>query len=184
VEQLKRVLSGNASPNAFGSEDDSGESMVSYDYSPSEKSFSPTGTDSERPTTSADGFSKRSRSGSSGAPLSSGSIRESLPKLHFNGEREEDGGAGVPPVPPLPNLSALSEKGGLMNGGGIAVQDYGVKAYSKRNISSRGGDSVAARSVLGGHDDGGRMMDLQELLRGIDSRSNEGSLGNLTRPPY
>ncbi|KAM0247116.1 hypothetical protein ACHAQJ_009956 [Trichoderma viride] len=185
VEQLKRVLSGQASPHAFGSEDDSGESMVSYDYSPSEKSFSPTATDSERPTTSADGFSKRSRSGSSGAPLSSGSVRESLPKLHFGNDREEDGAASrVPPVPPLPNLSSLSEKGGLMNGGNIAVQDYGAKAYSKRNISSRGGDSVVARSILGGHDDGGRMMDLQELLRGIDSGPSEGSLGNLTRPPY
>ncbi|KAL7790808.1 hypothetical protein V8C37DRAFT_384095 [Trichoderma ceciliae] len=183
VEQLKRVLSGNASPNAFGSEDDSGESMVSYDYSPSEKSFSPTGTDSERPTTSADGLSKRSRSGSSGAPLGSGLIRDSLPKLHLDGEREE-GGLGIPPVPPLPNLSSLSEKGGPLNGGGIAVQDYGVKAYNKRNISSRGGDSIAARSILGGHDGGGQMMDLQELLRGIDSRPGEGSLGNLTRPPY
>ncbi|KAL7926713.1 hypothetical protein ACQKWADRAFT_309518 [Trichoderma austrokoningii] len=183
VEQLKRVLSGNASPHAFGSEDDSAESMVSYEYSPSEKSFSPTGTDSDRPTTSADGFSKRSRSGSSGAPLSSGSMRESVPRLHLNGEREENGGAGVPPVPPLPSLSALSEKGGIMNGGGIAVQDYGAKAFGKRNISSRGGDSIASRSLLSGHEDG-RSMDLQELLRGIDSRSGEGSLGNLTRPPY
>ncbi|KAL6893327.1 hypothetical protein GGI43DRAFT_412869 [Trichoderma evansii] len=184
VEQLKRVLSGNASPNTFGSEDDSAESMVSYDYSPSEKSFSPTGTDSDRPTTSADGFSKRSRSGSSGAPLSSGSMREGVPKVHLNGEREENGGARVPPVPPLPDLSSLSEKGGIMNGGGIAVQDYGAKAYSKRNISSRGGESITGRSILGGHEDGGRMMDLQELLRGIDSRPGEGSLGNLTRPPY
>ncbi|RFU77644.1 hypothetical protein TARUN_4590 [Trichoderma arundinaceum] len=184
VEQLKRVLSGNASPNTFGSEDDSGESMVSYNYSPSEKSFSPTGTDPDRPTTSADGLSRRSRSGSSGAPLSSGSVRESLPKLHLDGEREEEGRVGIPPVPPLPNLGSLSEKGSLLNGGGIAVQDYGAKAYNKRNISSRGGDSVAARSVLGGLDDGGRTMDLQELLRGIDSRPGEGSLGNLTRPPY
>lgn len=71
-----------------------------------------------------------------------------------------------------------------MNGGGIAVQDYGAKNYSKRNISSRGGDSITGRSILGGHEDGGRSMDLQELLRGIDSRSGEGSLGNLTRPPY
>lgn len=187
VEQLKRVLSGNATPNTFGSEDDSAESMVSYDYSPSEKSFSPTSTDPERPTTSADGFSKRSRSASSGAPLSSGSLRDSLPKLQLDGEREEEGGGGlgIPPVPPLPNLGSLSEKGALFsNGGGIAVQDYGVKAYNKRSLSSRGGDSVAARSLLGGHDDGGRTMDLQELLRGIDSRPAEASLGNLTRPPY
>ncbi|KAL7947830.1 hypothetical protein V8C42DRAFT_266100 [Trichoderma barbatum] len=183
VEQLKRVLSGNASPNAFGSEDDSGESMVSYEYSPSEKSFSPTGTDPDRPTTSADGLSKRSRSGSSGAPLSSGSNRESLPRLYLDGDEEGGFGIGIPPVPPLPNLSALSEKGGQLNGG-IAVQDYGAKAYNKRTTSSRGGDSTAARSILGGHDDGGRTMDLQELLRGIDSRPGEGSLGNLTRPPY
>ncbi|KAL7804609.1 hypothetical protein V8C43DRAFT_300670 [Trichoderma afarasin] len=186
VEQLKRVLSGNASPNTFGSEDDSGESMVSYEYSPSEKSFSPTGTDPERPTTSADGFSKRSRSGSSGAPLSAGSNRDSLPRLYLDGDREEEGGLGlgVPPVPPLPNLSVLSEKGGQLNGGNIAVQDYGVKAPNKRVSNSRGGDSITSRSILGGHDDHGRTMDLQELLRGIDSRPGEGSLGNLTRPPY
>ncbi|UKZ74209.1 hypothetical protein TrVFT333_001868 [Trichoderma virens FT-333] len=186
VEQLKRVLSGNASPNTFGSEDDSGESMVSYDYSPSEKSFSPTGTDPDRPTTSADGLSKRSRSGSSGAPLSAGSNRDSLPRLYLDGDREEEGGlrVGIPPVPPLPNLSSLSEKGGQLNGGNIAVQDYGAKAYNKRTSNSRGGDSITNRSILGGHDDGGRTMDLQELLRGIDSRPGEGSLGNLTRPPY
>ncbi|EGR50023.1 uncharacterized protein TRIREDRAFT_121247 [Trichoderma reesei QM6a] len=188
VEQLKRVLSGNVSPNAFGSEDDSGESMVSYEEDPSEKSFSPTGTDSDRPTTSADGFSRRSRSGSSGAPLSSGSNRDSLPRLHLDGDREEGGGLGmsIPPVPPLPSLSVLSEKGGPLNGGGgggIAVQDYGAKA-STRHTNSRGGDSIAARSLFGSHDDGGRTMDLQELLRGIDSHPNEGSLGNLTRPPY
>ncbi|UKZ47646.1 hypothetical protein TrVGV298_001869 [Trichoderma virens] len=169
VEQLKRVLSGNASPNTFGSEDDSGESMVSYDYSPSEKSFSPTGTDPDRPTTSADGLSKRSRSGSSGAPLSAGSNRDSLPRLYLDGDREEEGGL---------------QKGGQLNGGNIAVQDYGAKAYSKRTSNSRGGDSITNRSILGGHDDGGRTMDLQELLRGIDSRPGEGSLGNLTRPPY
>ncbi|KAK5998851.1 Protein EFR3 [Cladobotryum mycophilum] len=175
VEQLKRVLSGTATPHTpgfGGSEDDSGDSMVSY-YSPSEKSFSPT-TDPDRPSTSG-GPLKRSMSGSPGGPLSSNPPHEAGPKLDEDSDEHD-----IPPVPALPHLGALSDKGSI--GGGISIHDYAFKG-SRRNLVSRGGESTAARSFIS-RDEGSRGVDLQELLRGIDSRPGEGSLGNLTKPPY
>lgn len=178
VGQLKMILSGNVSPQTAGIpglEDDSDESMVSYEYSPSEGSFSPTAP----ATTTGDALS-RTISGSvfkRGQPLTSNPPDENEPSFNFSRESEDD----VPPVPPLPNLSSLSTKGSLQQGD-ISVQDYAAKP-PRRNMSSRGGDSTQARSFRS-RDESSRGLDLQELLRGIDCRSGEGSLGNLTKPPY
>lgn len=176
VEQLKMILAGNVSPQTAGipgvDDDDSDDSMVSFEYTPSEEeSFSPA-TQPDNAGTTGDALS-RTISGSKFkglGPLSSN------PTYQINGEDEDH----VPPVPPLPNLSSLSNKGSILHGD-VSVHDY-AGSSGRRNLSSRGGDSVRAKSLRSRDD--GRGMDLQDLLRGIDSRAGEGSLGNLTKPPY
>ncbi|CAM1502180.1 Fc.00g041640.m01.CDS01 [Cosmosporella sp. VM-42] len=179
VEQLKLVLSGNPPPKTAalaGTDDDSGDSMVSYEYSPSEISFNPP-TQAERaisPTTTP----KRTLSVSRKGPLSAHPPLEGPPNLHDEDDDEE-----VPPVPPLPNVSLLGgKKSPIHHPENISFQDHAVKP-TKRSLRSRGGDSVRPRSVRS-HENSGKAVDLQELLRGIDSRPGEGSLGSVTRPPY
>ncbi|UNI24299.1 plasma membrane localization protein [Purpureocillium takamizusanense] len=176
VEQLKMILAGNVSPQMAGipgvdeDEDDSGDSMVSFEYTPSEEeSFSPT-TQPDNGGTMGDALSRTVSGSKFKGPLSSN------PTYQVNCEDEED----VPPVPPLPNLSSLSNKGSMLHGD-VSVHDYAASSV-RRNLSSRGGDSVRAKSLRSRED--GRGTDLQDLLRGIDSRAGEGSLGNLTKPPY
>ncbi|KJZ75734.1 Protein EFR3 [Hirsutella minnesotensis 3608] len=177
VEQLKMILSGNVSPRTAGipgTEDDSDESLVSYDDSPSERSMSPT-TRGEQAAGLGETMGRpRSASGSLSGPLTSNPTYDG--GLGSEGEAED-----VPPVPPLPKLSSLSAKG-VVPQGVTAVQDY-APAPTKRHLISRGGESIATRS-LRSRAGSSRGMDLQELLRGIDSRAADGSLGNLTKPPY
>ncbi|KAM0188846.1 hypothetical protein ACHAPI_010357 [Fusarium lateritium] len=156
VDQLKLVLSGNPPPKtALIGDDDSGDSMVSYDYSPSETSFNPaTQNDQPGSPTSV----KRPGTSSKRGPLSAHPPLGGAPNLHDeNGQDDES----VPPVPPLPDVNLFGGK--------------------KSPIQSRGSDGTRPRSV---HSQNTKSMDLQDLLRGIDSRPSEGSLGNVTRPPY
>ncbi|KAF6835910.1 hypothetical protein CPLU01_04013 [Colletotrichum plurivorum] len=173
VDQLKMILTGQVPATPIGTSaglhhDSDSDSMVSYDFTPSELSFNPAASQTEN----GDGVSlgrQRSLSQQSrkGGPLNSNPLYE-------HNEDEE-----VPPVPPLPG-----HIGGLSSS--TAVQDYAVKP-PKRDISSRGGDSLLHGSSRG---DGalsmisGGGMDLHELLNGIDSRAGELSLGNVTKPPY
>ncbi|KAF4467046.1 EFR3 [Fusarium albosuccineum] len=178
VEQLKLVLSGNPPPKTAGlaGDDDSGDSMVSYDYSPSEISFNPpvqteqatSPTSTQRPSTA----STANRRG----PLSAHPPLGGPPNLH-----DENGGYddSVPPVPPLPNVSLLGGKRSPIQSIEVSFQDPAKSG--RRGLQSRGGDGVRPQSVRSQHSKG---MDLQDLLRGIDSRPSEGSLGNVTRPPY
>ncbi|KAJ6444066.1 protein EFR3 [Purpureocillium lavendulum] len=173
VEQLKMILAGNVSPHTAGIpgvDDDSDDSMVSFEYTPSEEdSFSPT-TQPDNAATTGDALTRTISGSKFKGPLSSN------PTYQVNGEDEDD----VPPVPPLPNLSSLSNKGSILHGD-VSVHDY-AGSTGRRNLSSRGGDSQRAKSLRSRDDTRG--MDLQELLRGIDSRAGEGTLGNLTKPPY
>lgn len=183
VEQLKMVLSGNMSPKTAGAadgDDDSGESMVSYEYSASEGS-------AQLPTTQSDYVAsptsppQRSLSGSRRGPLSAGSSSREGTSASYDNEGEQ-GEEDVPPVPPLPNLSNLAGNKGDYHAADIATQDHAFKS-TRRNVQSRGGESAKSRSVRS-QTDSGRIVDLDELLRGIDSYAGEGSLGNVTRPPY
>ncbi|XP_044721773.1 protein EFR3 [Hirsutella rhossiliensis] len=177
VEQLKMILSGNATPHMAGipsAGDDSDESMVSYEDSPSERSLSPTSRGEQLFMMGEALGRSRSASGSFKGPLTS--------NPPFNGEAgEEQGEDDVPPVPPLPKLSALSIRGGIPQGV-IATQDHAVMP-PRLNTGSRGGESVATRPPRS-RSGSSRGMDLQDLLRGIDSRAGDGSLGNLIKPPY
>lgn len=199
VSHLKMVLSGEieAPPLTAGVRDisSSEDSMVSYDISNSEMSFNPPPPTTAHSQSQSDGSpfaARRSRSmsrerkGSDGAslgPLNSNPPSEASPII----EQEE-----VPPVPPLPS--------GLQGGSpppAVARQDHAaspvttspgtaLRQVKQRNVKSRGGDTVRS-STLGSiqsADEPLPTMDLQSLLKGIDSRTGEGSLGNLTRPPY
>lgn len=175
VEQLKMVLAGDASPEAAGIhplDDDSDESMMSYEYSISEASFNPQAQE----TASTPDTPKRSLFASRKGPLALHPPNEAAPDL----ENEED--EDVPPVPPLPVSYSNTFKGETV-APDVDVQDHALKP-AKRDISSRSGESTRFLSVRSRPDDSGRVMDLQELLHSIDSRPSEGSFSNVTRPPY
>lgn len=189
VQQLKMMLSGGSTRHVagmHGAEDDSDESMVSYEGSGSERSASPTTRGEQRAAAAAAGGllgRSPSTSGSFKGPLKSNSIFNGEAGIPGEGQGDED----VPPVPPLPKLSALTARGGLEQGVGVGVgggaePDDGGTA-SRARMGSRGGES-ATTGCPRPRSGSSRGMDLQELLRGIDSRAGDGSLGSLTKPPY
>ena len=163
IEQLKMILAGNASGGAFPLiDDDSGDSMVSYE-TPSEASFNPP---------------HRTDTTGSSADASSPPIKETVESTNPSqrGEEEDE----VPPVPPIPKSHSFRKSDSFSD---VSMQDYGSKGYpNKRNIHSRGGDSM--RGSLRMKEESTRNMGLQDLLMAIDSRDSEGSLGNLSKPPY
>ncbi|KAI0551446.1 hypothetical protein F4679DRAFT_539328 [Xylaria curta] len=182
VEQLKSALTGDLPrPQTFQTvreDDDSSDSMVSYELSPSELSFNPQASEgnesSEIGQAQARPKSREHKAlGNSGGPLTSHPMDVS--------DHDED---DVPPVPPLPAsyIGKSTETGmGLEQAPRIAIQDHAVKA-SKRSIKSREGESTISSSF--GNSDVTGAMDLQSLLMGIDSKSQQNTIGNLTRPPY
>ncbi|KAH9895489.1 hypothetical protein F4778DRAFT_783848 [Xylariomycetidae sp. FL2044] len=168
VDQLKSVLTGDpARPTTFRTlreDDDSSDSMASYDFTASELSFNPAqGDGGEANETSLARIRSKSRerkaSGDSGGPLTSHPT-------------EEDDGS-VPPVPPLP---------ASMMGMSPTPEFAATKTKTpRRNLKSRGGESILSSSFA---DSGTASLDLQSLLKGIDSKSRQSTLGNLTKPPY
>jgi hypothetical protein len=178
VQQLKMILSGNVSPQAAGipgTQDDSDESMISCECSMSEKSFNPGVLQTDAPTTTGEILARSisaSASFKAGVSPSNPTAHDGGPPVHQNrAERDDD----VPPVPPLPNLSSLSSK--------IGTQSID-SPYGLRNTNSGRGSESLRSSSMRFREESSKSLDLQELLRGIDSRSGEGSLGNLTKPPY
>ncbi|OTA99266.1 hypothetical protein M426DRAFT_325312 [Hypoxylon sp. CI-4A] len=177
VDQLKSVLSGDpVRPATFQTlkedDDSSSDSMASYDFTPSELSFNP-GVDAHDAALARSRSKSRERkaSGDSGGPLTS----------HPTEDGED--GEEVPPVPPLPaalvgqSPSPTTSPEVLTK---ISSQDHAIRT-PKRNIRSRGGDSLLSSSFSNA---GAASMDLQAMLKGIDSKSKQNTLGNLTRPPY
>ncbi|KAI0458132.1 hypothetical protein F5B21DRAFT_461431 [Xylaria acuta] len=182
VEQLKSVLTGDpARPPTFHTvqeDDDSSDSMVSYEFAPSELSFNPQAPEGNESNEVGQAQTRpKSREhkalGNSGGPLTSHPMDVS--------DHDED---EVPPVPPLPAsyIGRSPEPGtGLEQVPRVSIQDHAVKA-SKRSVKSREGESTISSSF--GNSDVTGVMDLQSLLRGIDSKSQQNTIGNLTRPPY
>ncbi|SPO00155.1 related to Protein EFR3 [Cephalotrichum gorgonifer] len=196
VDQLRQVLSGEATapmPGTAAAEGDSDsiDSMVSYEYSPSEMSFNPENrpvtVDEARPAV----VPQRTLSkGRSTGPLTSNPTDESMPIPEPQaGEASPPNAERGPPVPPLPKIRTTStsrsrEVSPLASPTRAIYSrgDRGLKSRGgERRLASRGGESMRISSMAESTSTG---MDLQELLRGIDSRSGEATLGNLTRPPY
>ncbi|KAI1864727.1 hypothetical protein JX265_008451 [Neoarthrinium moseri] len=180
VDQLKSVLSGEAPrPLTLQTvrDDDSSESMASYEFTPSELSFNPAaGEIIDQPenglTRSRSKSRERKASGDLGGPLTSHPTNEEI--------EEED---GVPPVPPIP--SSITGNTPIPVGShrpmsAVSTKDHALRAQ-KRNTKSRGGESILSSSLT---ESGSPTLDLHSLLKGIDSKSREHSLGNLTKPPY
>ncbi|KAK5656209.1 hypothetical protein OQA88_4970 [Cercophora sp. LCS_1] len=184
VEQLKLVLSGHLEPPATShgistlpQDDDSGDSMVSYDMTPSELSFNPTAgepTTLDRPTS-------RDRRSSLGGPLGSHPTRDST-----GSGGGDEAGAKVPPVPPIPS----GIEGRVPRA--VVVVDHGATlprpSTSRRSVKSRGGERGVSSSSWANMDSSfgekAPAMDLQALLKGIDSNAGEKSLGTFSTPPY
>ncbi|KAI1109428.1 hypothetical protein F5Y14DRAFT_27014 [Nemania sp. NC0429] len=184
IDQLKSALSGDPSrPQTVHTiaRDDgsSSDSMVSYEFEPSELSFNPQAPDgNENNEVSPSRMSPKSREnkslGDSGGPLTSHPMDGS--------DQDED---EVPPVPPLPASyigKTLGLDTGLEESPKVSIQDHAMKA-TRRSIRSRGGESMRSSGAFGDADVA-ITMDLQSLLRGIDSKSAQNTIGNLTRPPY
>lgn len=182
VDQLKQVLSGKPPPRTAGMagmDDDSGDSMVSYDDSPSEISFNPP-TQPEQAVSPTTNGPKRSGSLSRRGPLTAHPPLEGPPNLYEEGNESEE---QVPPVPPLPNISLLGGKKSPIHTAEVSFQESTLRSGA-RSLRSRGGESTRPRSVRSQQQEPVKVMDLQDLLRGIDSRPGEGSLSNVTKPPY
>ncbi|XDG07865.1 hypothetical protein ABKA04_007480 [Annulohypoxylon sp. FPYF3050] len=177
VDQLKSVLTGDpVRPGTFQTlreDDDSSESMASYDFTPSELSWNPQaeGVDGHEAALGRSRSKSRERkaSGDLGGPLTSNPT-----------EGDDENGEHVPPVPPLPPSLAGKSPPPEVTLAKVSSQDHAVKS-PKRNLRSRGGDSILSSNFANA---GAASMDLQAMLKGIDSKSKQNTLGNLTRPPY
>ncbi|KAI1391986.1 uncharacterized protein F4822DRAFT_111526 [Hypoxylon trugodes] len=177
VDQLKSVLTGDpvrpATFQTLKEDEDSSDSMASYDFTPSELSFNPDRADGDNYDAvlarSRSKSRERKSSGDSGGPLTSHPT-----------EGETEDGEEVPPVPPLPAALAGKSPPPEVGLAKVSSKDHAVNT-PKRNIRSRGGDSILSSNFANA---GAASMDLQAMLKGIDSKSKQNTIGNLTRPPY
>ncbi|KAI0534133.1 hypothetical protein GGR58DRAFT_483816 [Xylaria digitata] len=182
VEQLKSALTGDtARPQTFHTvreDDNSSDSMVSYEFAPSEASFNPQVPEGNE-TNESNQAQARPKSRENKALDDSGGPLTSHPMDASDHDEDE-----VPPVPPLPPsyIGKSPEVDiGLEQSLRISTQSHNVKT-PKRTVKSREGESVISSSVV--DSDVINTMDLQSLLRGIDSKSRQNTVGNLSRPPY
>ncbi|VBB72900.1 Putative protein similar to Protein EFR3 of Chaetomium globosum [Podospora comata] len=187
VEQLKLVLSGHLQPpsTSHGAgfqpqhDDSSSDSLVSYDLTPSELSFNPPVAGEMETVPEGAGLEldkvptyHERKSSLPGGPLSS----------HPTHEEDEDQDGRVPPVPKIPE--------GVP---GVRVHKTSAHDFatlprpstSKRSLKSRGGgqDRSLSSSWMSAEDKL-PVMDLQALLKGIDSHGGDRHLGGITKPPY
>lgn len=201
VEQLKLVLSGHLQPPATShgivgfqqpqqNDDDSGDSLVSYDMAPSELSFNP--AVDEQMTTRPKSRDRPQSGGGGGGPLGSHPTRDSLDVEDPHPNIVVDDGENVPPVPPIPS--------GIEGVRVSSVVDYHHHNHaatlprpataSRKSLKSRGGAggggdrAVSSSAAAGGMWGAEPAMDLQALLKGIDSHAPEKSLGTFSTPPY
>ncbi len=209
VDQLKMALAGSAVHARLGSRhgdqnrrrvgegDDSSDSMASYDITASEFSFNPPQLPAGDSQQSSSSQPSDSRATNAGALQPSGNAASAaLPTIVADAPKgEQDSGDTVPPVPPLPspivreqqfqqaqhNTTPPSVKVAAASQTPPPAKSPSLQA-TRRNVKSRGGESILA-SVLGDEPDP-PTIDLQSMLKGIDSRASENGLGNLTRPPY
>ncbi|KAH0560103.1 hypothetical protein GP486_003384 [Trichoglossum hirsutum] len=199
VDELKRVLSGMGSGTAvatrgrdFASPDTSSESMMSYDFPPSEYSDMAGPADlTPTPTT----------------------LKESRLTSSADAESNEQDDENIPPVPPLPN--SLPIPGGYPEGGtpsgstanldlqlqqqppapsnNTGPSEHG-RSRSLRRKKSHGGRSTSRGADSGGTGKNvwaaaageGGGVDLSGLLKGIDVSFEDGGIAGkgLGKPPY
>jgi hypothetical protein len=179
VDQLKRVFSGGSRPGTRLTEaySDSSESMVSYDFSASEASFnSPSHAQQNFPLVdrpvSQGGPNNRARSKSRDRTAPTDAI---APPLDIE-EKQDQYINGVPPVPPLPATFADER---------IASQEHATKDTLRKGRGSKRGtrdgrDTQRSSWV----EEGAGALDLESLLKGIDTGDVTKANGNMGAPPY
>ncbi|KAI0428384.1 hypothetical protein F5Y09DRAFT_313287 [Xylaria sp. FL1042] len=184
VEQLKSALTGDSpGPQTFHTvhtvqEDDSSDSMASYEFSPSEASFNPQAPEDVE-TNEVNQTRPRPKSRENKALGDTGGPLTSHPTDIVDHDEDE-----VPPVPPLPASyigKSPEPDTGLEQSLRVSPQDHGAKTQ-RRSLKSRDGEGTTSNAFI----DSGvtNTMDLQSLLMGIDSKSRQNTIGNLSRPPY
>ena len=200
VDQLKRVLSGGSRPGTnLGKtySDASSESLVSYDFSASETSFSPPREGQQNVPLMERSVSLRepnerarskSRDRVEGADdrakaLASHPVLSSSSPNVGKGEDVDD----VPPVPPLP--ASLRGEAGSVDGAGNGGEGVGPQGVEVKDHAVRKGRSVRRGKKTGESSWGeeqGRVKDLESLLKGIEGGEGdgEGLRGNVGGPPY
>ncbi|KAK3336431.1 hypothetical protein B0T19DRAFT_351387 [Cercophora scortea] len=185
VEQLKLVLSGQLQPpptmhgSTYHNDSSSDDSLVSFDMTPSEMSFNPAAVEAataDSPDASQRPMSRERKLVPIGGPLGSHPMRDSA-----NGSEEDELVEEVPPVPPIP--SGLEGRVPKAAAGPDHAATLPRPATSKRSIKSRGGER-AVSSPWAAMDNKLPAMDLESLLKGINSHTSERSLGTVTKPPY
>ncbi|KAI2639199.1 hypothetical protein GGS21DRAFT_506394 [Xylaria nigripes] len=183
VEQLKSALTGDPTrPQTFHNiqyDDDSSDSMVNYDLSASEISFNPQG-----PEVPENNETSQTRRQSKSREHKDKTLDECGRPLTSHPMDDDEEADVVPPVPPLP--SSFMDKSpdadtGVDQPHRVTIQEQANKPR-RRSVKSRRGESVSSSAPVDA--DGANFMDLQSLLNGIDSKSRQNTIGNLTRPPY
>ncbi|GAB1311758.1 plasma membrane localization protein [Madurella fahalii] len=202
----------NHHPTEFQHDDSSSDSLVSYDMTPSELSFNPPmamAADSTNTTTSP--ISRERKTSLPGGPLSSpppaGTVQEAAEEYDdhdHDGDHDDEDEQTVPPVPPLP--SNFTGAGAGAGGGSLSKtvsQDFAVTtplrpltttmSATKRGLKSMGGrertlSTTSSWMAEPGGERAHPAMDLQALLKGIDTSSGhgvgEGEDVGMGRPPY
>ncbi|KXX72793.1 Protein EFR3 [Madurella mycetomatis] len=195
----------------FQHDDSSSDSLVSYDMTPSELSFNPpTAMAADSTSTATSPVSRERKTSLSGGPLSShppaASMQEEASVEYGEGDDDDgvndDGELSVPPVPPLPSNFAGAGGRSLSK---TVSQDFAIASSpprpltsamsaTKRSLKSRGGrDRTLSTSTSSWMAEAGAekvhpAMDLQALLKGIDTSSGngvgEGEDVGMVRPPY
>lgn len=201
VDQLKRVLSGQAPPSrGVGTihNDSSSESMLSYDASPSEVSYDNRGPIADRGRKASNEIS-RSKSqerviGTDGfKPLRSHPIQldSVIPPSEDGAARDVDEDE-VPPVPPLP---ASLTVGGSPTGDETErsrslktrAQEISLGEYLQNGRSeSRGRHTQGPQSVEGGRQgrEASPALNLESLLKGINTGNDKSQEAGMVEPPY
>jgi hypothetical protein len=197
VDQLKRVLSGQAPPSrglGIVHSDASSESMVSYEGPPSELSYDNRGalnTDSPRRLSTEPSRSKsRDRATGLGEHLSPLTSNPIVPRQENDdpaAAEDDEAEDTIPPVPPLPTSLPLP--------GGLPSEDTQDRAPSQsgdedalsngrqldRGLKSRGEQSYRG-SEWGGA--APPVLDLEALLNGIGTEENKKGNAGMDTPPY
>jgi hypothetical protein len=191
VDQLKRVLSGQAPPsrgyNATHS-DTSSDSMVSYDGGTSDYSADNRGITNndistpQRISTDIPRSKSRERIGGSSdhlSPLSSNPVALRQDNIAPAVQEEVDSADLVPPVPPIPP-SLSQDRVAVV---GTAAQDFAAESLHNGSGSKSKGRQNYRESEWA--DEPAPALDLQALLDGIGTDGEAiGSNGNMGTPPY
>ncbi|KFY04209.1 hypothetical protein O988_00927 [Pseudogymnoascus sp. VKM F-3808] len=201
VDQLKRVLSGQAPPSrGVGTihNDSSSESMLSYDASPSEFSYDNRGSVPERGRKASNEISRsksqeRAAANEGFKPLRSHPVQgdPAIRASQDGGPREGDQGY-VPPVPPLPASLTI---GGSPTGDDAErpedlksrAQEISLGEYLQNGGSEgRGRRTQEPQNIESGKQgrEASPGLNLELLLKGLSTGNDKHQEAAMVEPPY